>query len=53
MAPYEPDRGFYRLLGVKPHTASSETIVRQAYLGSGMAFSPPESDASNNISRRE
>ena len=43
MAPYEPNRDFHKLLGLDRNAAPSETIVRQAYLKSGMALSPLDS----------
>lgn len=36
---YEPDRDFYKLLGLTATTTASEQIVRQAYLKCGT--SPP------------
>ena len=43
MAAYDPDRDFYQLLGLDHLTASSKTIVRQAYLKSGTALPLPDS----------
>lgn len=41
MAPiYETERDFYKLLGLTPETASSEQVVRQAYLKCGMSPGP-------------
>lgn len=36
---YEPERDFYKLLGLTPTTASSEQVIRQAYLKCGMPSS--------------
>lgn len=48
---YEPDRDFYKLLGLTATTTASEQIVRQAYLKCGT--SPPPAPARPKATKTE